>query len=78
MAQDAKALLIETNSEFRELASKHHTLDERLLELEAKHYLSYAEQAEEVSLKKHKLQLKDQMETMLRAYQSSHAPGLRA
>jgi uncharacterized protein YdcH (DUF465 family) len=78
MAQDAKALLIETNSEFRELASKHHTLDERLLELEAKHYLSDAEQAEEVSLKKHKLQLKDQMETMLRAYQSSHAPGLRA
>ena len=30
MAQDLKHLLIETNQEFRELASKHHTLDDRL------------------------------------------------
>ena len=40
MAEDLKHLLIETNPEFRELASKHHTLDDRLHELEAKHYLS--------------------------------------
>ena len=35
MAEDIKHLLIETNPEFRELASKHHTLDDRLHELEA-------------------------------------------
>ena len=56
MAEDLKHLLIETNQEFRELASKHHSLDDRLHELEAKHYLSDAEQFEEVSLKKRKLQ----------------------
>jgi uncharacterized protein YdcH (DUF465 family) len=68
MAEDLKHLLIETNPEFRELASKHHTLDDRLHELEAKHYLSNDEQFEEVKLKKRKLHLKDQMENMLRNY----------
>ena len=68
MAEDLKHLLIETNPEFRELASKHHTLDDRLHELEAKHYLSNDEQFEEVSLKKRKLHLKDQMEMMLRNF----------
>lgn len=68
MAEDLKHLLIETNSEFRELASKHHTLDDRLHELEAKHYLSNDEQFEEIKLKKRKLHLKDQMEMMLRNY----------
>ena len=70
MAEDLKHLLIETNPEFRELASKHHSLDDRLHELEAKHYLSDAEQFEEVSLKKRKLHLKDQMELMLRNYRN--------
>ena len=66
MAQDLKHLLIETNQEFRELASKHHSLDNRLHELEAKHYLSDSEQFEEISLKKRKLQVKDRMETIIR------------
>jgi uncharacterized protein YdcH (DUF465 family) len=66
MAQDLKHLLIETNEEFRELASKHHSLDDRLHELEAKHYLSDSEQFEEISLKKRKLLVKDRMEMILR------------
>jgi uncharacterized protein YdcH (DUF465 family) len=79
MAQDLKHLLIETNQEFRELASKHHVLDDRLHELEAKHYLSDAEQFEEISLKKRKLLLKDQMEMMLRDHRSHGSPtGLSA
>lgn len=79
MAEDLKTLLIETNDEYRELASKHHSLDDRLHELEAKHYLSDAEQFEEVSLKKRKLQVKDRMELILREYQSGHViPGLSA
>ena len=57
MAEDLKHLLIETNSEYRELASKHHSLEDRLRELEAKHYLSDSEQVEEISLKKRKLQV---------------------
>ena len=79
MAEDLKHLLIETNQEFRELASKHHNLDDRLQELESKHYLSDAEQFEEVSLKKRKLQVKDRMELMMRNFRPSNAsPGLSA
>jgi uncharacterized protein YdcH (DUF465 family) len=73
MAEDLKHLLIETNEEFRQLASKHHSLDDRLHELEAKHYLSDAEQFEEVKLKKRKLQVKDQMEVILRNFRGSHS-----
>ncbi len=65
-AQDLKHLLLETNEEYRRLASKHHELDDRLHELTAKHYLSDAEQFEEITLKKRKLQLKDQMEEIFR------------
>jgi len=66
MAEDLKYRLLQTNEEYRELVSKHHSLDDRLHELEAKHYLSDEEQIEEVSLKKRKLHIKDQMESLLR------------
>ncbi|MEY4096030.1 MAG: hypothetical protein RLZZ53_3229 [Acidobacteriota bacterium] len=75
MAEDLKHLLIETNHEYRELASKHQSLDDRLHELEAKHYLSDAEEFEQVSLKKGKLRVKDQMELILR-YSGNAPPGL--
>ena len=78
MAEDLKHLLIETNQEFRELASRHHSLDDRLHELETKHYLSDAEQFEEISLKKRKLQVKDRMELMMRNFRSPSQPGLSA
>ena len=82
MAEDLKHLLIETNEEFRELASKHHSLDDRLHELELKHYLSDSEQFEEVSLKKRKLQVKDRMESIQREHvvrrPSSASAGLSA
>lgn len=65
-AQDLKHLLLERNEEYRQLASRHHELDDRLHELTVKHYLSDAEQVEEVTLKKRKLQLKDQMEEIFR------------
>jgi uncharacterized protein len=65
--QDLKALLLQTDEEFRSLASRHHDLEHRLHELTSKHYLSEPEQIEEVDLKKRKLQLKDRMETILRS-----------
>lgn len=64
--QDLKHLLLDTNDEYRQLASKHHELDDRLHELTAKHYLSDDEQLEEVKLKKKKLLLKDRMEEIAR------------
>jgi uncharacterized protein len=72
-AQDLKHLLLETNEEYRQLATKHHELDDRLHQLASKHYLSDSEQFEEVTLKKRKLQLKDRMEDISRSYRSSLA-----
>ena len=68
--QDIKHLLLETNDAYRQLATKHHELDDRLHELSSKHYLSDSEQLEEVTLKKRKLHLKDQMEDMARTYRT--------
>ena len=78
MAEDLKHRLLETNEEFRELAFKHHTLDDRLHALETKNYLSDDEQIEEVSLKKQKLHIKDRMESMLRQFAGSTTHPLSA
>jgi uncharacterized protein YdcH (DUF465 family) len=68
--QELKELLLKTDEEFRQLATQHHNLDERLHELSVKPYLSDVEQVEEVKLKKVKLQLKDKMEDILRRHRS--------
>lgn len=73
-SQDLKPLLLETDEEFRQLASKHHELEQRLHELTEKHYLSGTEQVEEVTLKKRKLQLKDKMEVIVRRYRERTPP----
>ena len=69
--QDLKHLLLETNDEYRQLAAKHHELDDRLHELTSKQYLSDTEQFEEVTLKKKKLYLKDQMEAIVRTHRGA-------
>jgi uncharacterized protein YdcH (DUF465 family) len=69
-AQEVKNLLLRDSDQFRQLAERHHQLDDRLHELTEKHYLSNAEEVEEVTLKKRKLALKDQMEQIVRTYAS--------
>jgi uncharacterized protein len=73
-SEDLKPLLLETDEEFRQLASKHHELEDRLRELTIKPYLSGPEQVEEVTLKKRKLQLKDKMEVIVRRHRESAPP----
>ena len=75
--QELKELLLKTDEEFRQLATQHHELDDRLHELSAKPYLSEPEQVEEVTLKKRKLQLKDRMEDICAAIAASHQVRLR-
>jgi uncharacterized protein YdcH (DUF465 family) len=65
-AQDVKNLLLHENDQYRQLAERHHQLDDRLHELTERHYLSGSEQLEEVTIKKRKLALKDQMEQIAR------------
>jgi uncharacterized protein YdcH (DUF465 family) len=74
--EEMKKQLLESNDEFRQLATQHHDLDERIHNLAIRQYLSEPEQLEEVTLKKRKLQLKDQMESMMRhfrGHEPSHA-----
>jgi uncharacterized protein YdcH (DUF465 family) len=71
--QQAKDNLLRGNADYRQLAERHHQLDDRLHELLEKHYLSSTEQVEEVTLKKRKLALKDQMENMAREYARGHS-----
>jgi uncharacterized protein YdcH (DUF465 family) len=66
-----RELLLQSDEEFRELALKHHELDDRLHELSSRPYLSESEQLEEVQLKKRKLQLKDKMEHILRRHRTA-------
>ncbi len=75
-AQDLKSLLLESDDEFKELAARHHDLEQRLHELSHRNYLSEPEKLEEVTLKKRKLQLKDRMEDIVRRYRErSVIPG---
>jgi len=67
---ELKRQLLQTDEEYRQLATQHHDLDEKLHTLAARHYLSEPEQLEEVTLKKRKLQLKDQMENIVRTRRS--------
>jgi uncharacterized protein YdcH (DUF465 family) len=71
--EELKRKLLQSDEEYRQLATQHHDLDERIHNLTARHYLSQPEQLEEVTLKKRKLHLKDQMESIVRRY--SHASG---
>jgi len=72
-AQEVRNLLLRSNEQYRQLAARHHQLDDRLHELTEKHYLSDTEQVEEVTIKKRKLALKDQMEAIARDYSSHYA-----
>ncbi len=56
-----------TDDLYRDLVEQHHQLDDRLHELCDRHYLSNSEQLEEVTLKKRKLALKDQIAQIARA-----------
>ena len=72
--EELKQRLLRTDEQFRQLATQHHELDERIHTLATRHYLSEPEQLEEVTLKKRKLHLKDQMESILRRHtESRHA-----
>lgn len=72
-ASELKTYLLQTDEEFRNLATQHHELEERLHSLSSKSYLTDNEQLEETTLKKKKLQLKDRMEEILRRQRNVYA-----
>lgn len=66
-----KEQLMTSDPEFRELAREHGRYEERLSELAALNYPNDEEQLEEITLKKKKLALKDQMHAIMMRHQQS-------
>ena len=64
MAAQVREQLLASNDEFRRLASEHSQYAQQLDSLIQKKYLSEEDKIEEVRLKKLKLHLKDQMESL--------------
>ncbi len=69
--ESVKAELMTSNPEFRELAREHGRYEERLSELSSLSYPSDEEQMEEVTLKKKKLAIKDQMYSLMLQHEKS-------
>lgn len=68
-ADSIKDELIASDPEFRELAREHGRYEERLSELSSLTYPSDEEQLEEITLKKKKLAVKDQMHAIILRHQ---------
>ncbi len=64
--------LLNSHDEFRRLAQEHSQYSQRLDSLTQKRYLSEDEKLEEVRLKKLKLRLKDQMESIERPFRQEY------
>ena len=73
--ESVKAELMTSNPEFRELAREHGRYEARLSELSSLSYPSDEEQMEEVTLKKKKLAIKDQMYSLMLQHEKSLSPG---
>ena len=71
MATQARDTLLASNEEFRKLAEEHQQYARRLESLCEKRFLSDDEKVEEVRLKKLKLRLKDQMESIERRFREA-------
>jgi uncharacterized protein YdcH (DUF465 family) len=71
-AQEVRNLLLHNDPTYRDLAERHHQLDDRLHQYIDRHYLTDTEQFEETKLKKLKLAVKDQMEQIAREYAQAH------
>jgi uncharacterized protein YdcH (DUF465 family) len=70
---DIQRILSTEDDEFRKMLDEHHACESRLGELTTKNEVSLDEELEEKTLKKRKLQLKDQMAARIRSYETSNA-----
>lgn len=70
-ADGLREQLIQIDPDFRELAREHSRYEARLSELSALAYPNDEEQLEEITLKKKKLAVKDQMHEIMLRHQKS-------
>ena len=72
---EIKEHLLQSSAEFRRLVLQHSSYDEELSRLTHKNFLSEEEKVKEVTLKKMKLHVKDQMEMMIFQYRQQKGKG---
>ena len=72
MATQVRDVLLAQNEQFQKLVTEHSQYSQRLDSLTQKRFLSEDEKIEEVRLKKLKLRLKDQMESLEREFRRSN------
>lgn len=72
MANSLREELMASHDEFRRLAEEHSRYCQRLETLIQKRYLSDEEKLEEVRLKKLKLRVKDDMESLETSFRQQH------
>ena len=70
--ESVKEELMKESQTFRDLVHQHQTYEERLSELSNLTYPSESEQIEEITIKKKKLNVKDEIYAMMAEYEKSH------
>lgn len=68
--EEIKEYLISENAEFRRLCEEHKHYEGRLNELLNRHHMTEQDRLQEIHLKKKKLHLKDQMNSMIARFRS--------
>jgi uncharacterized protein YdcH (DUF465 family) len=69
-ARDIRETLISSDAEFRKLATEHSKYEAQLEQLQTQTYVNSEDLTLEITLKKMKLRIKDQMEIMVARYLS--------
>lgn len=72
VSEDIKRELMKESQTFRDLVEQHETYEDRLNELANLNYPNEDEQVEEVTVKKKKLNVKDEIYSMLNDYSGTH------
>ena len=67
--------LLNTSEEYKRLVAEHKSYAEQLDQLSSRHHLNDEERMQEITLKKKKLMLKDQMYSMLQKYRKEVQSG---
>lgn len=71
--EEIKEHLASSNPDFRSLVEQHHSLEAQLREMTGQAHITDQQQLDRVTLKKRKLNLKDQMNRMIQQYRQEQA-----